>query len=59
VILEIADDGVGFDPAAVRERGGMGLRGMAERAEQLGGQLRIESEPGAGTIVQVQVEGDQ
>ena len=59
VILEIADDGIGFDPAAVRERGGMGLRGMAERAEQLGGQLRIESEPGAGTIVQVQVEGDQ
>jgi signal transduction histidine kinase len=54
-ILEIADDGIGFDPAAVQGRGGLGLRGMAERVEQLGGQLRIKSEPGAGTIVQVEV----
>ena len=58
IVLQIADDGVGFDPAAVRDRGGAGLRGMAERVEQLGGQLRIESEPGAGTTVRVQVEGD-
>jgi signal transduction histidine kinase len=54
-ILEIADDGIGFDPSAVQGRGGLGLRGMAERVEQLGGQLRIKSEPGAGTIVQVEV----
>lgn len=54
-ILEIADDGIGFDPVAAQERGGLGLRGMAERVEQLGGQLRIKSEPGAGTIVQVEV----
>ncbi len=54
-VLEIADDGIGFDPVAAQERGGLGLRGMAERVEQLAGQLRIKSEPGAGTIIQVEV----
>jgi len=55
-VLEIADDGVGFDLAAAQEGGGLGLRGMAERAEQLGGRLTVKSEPGMGTTVQVQVE---
>ena len=55
-VLEIADDGVGFDLAAAQEGGGLGLRGMAERAEQLGGRLTVNSEPGMGTTVQVQVE---
>ena len=36
VILEITDDGVGFDPATARETGGLGLRGIAERVAQLG-----------------------
>jgi signal transduction histidine kinase len=55
VILEIADDGDGFDPGAVRDRGGLGLRGMAERAEQVGGQLLVKSAPGQGTVVRVAV----
>jgi len=55
IMLEIADDGKGFDSVAAQEHGGLGLRGMAERVEGLGGQLMIKSEPGAGTIVQVQV----
>ena len=55
-MLEVADDGVGFDPSAAREGGGMGLLGMAERAEQLGGQLSTETEPGKGTIVRIQVK---
>lgn len=52
--LEIADDGVGFDPAvlAVREQEGhFGQRGLRERAEQLGGTSTITSRPGGGTTV--------
>ncbi|HJL00811.1 MAG TPA: sensor histidine kinase [Polyangiaceae bacterium LLY-WYZ-15_(1-7)] len=48
--LEVRDDGVGFDPAAVEE-GGHGLRGMRERAELLGGSLEIASAPGEGTAI--------
>jgi signal transduction histidine kinase len=55
VALEIADDGVGFDPGAARAGGGLGLRGMAERAARLGGRLAVESRPGAGTRVAVEV----
>jgi signal transduction histidine kinase len=54
VSLEIADDGVGFDVAA-RANGGLGLRGMRERVARLGGKLDIESAPGLGTRVRVEV----
>jgi signal transduction histidine kinase len=55
VILEVTDDGVGFDPAAAREQGGFGLRGMEERAARLGGNLIVQSSPGQGTRVRVEV----
>lgn len=55
VVLEIEDDGAGFDPARVaqpKETGeGLGLLGMRERLALVGGQLDIESEPGRGTRV--------
>jgi signal transduction histidine kinase len=51
LVLRVTDDGVGFDPAAVRG-GGFGLSSMRERAEGLGGKLRIESRPGGGTTVE-------
>ena len=47
-ILEIADDGIGFDPASVSDRG-LGLRSMRERIEAQDGELTVESTPGAGT----------
>ncbi len=50
---EVADDGGGFDPASVRE--GVGISGMRERASALGGRLKIESAPGRGTSVKVEV----
>ncbi|MFL5807191.1 MAG: sensor histidine kinase [Roseiflexaceae bacterium] len=53
--LEITDDGRGLDPTASRTRGGMGLRGMEERAAQLGGRLTVRSAPGAGTHILVEV----
>jgi len=51
VMLTIHDDGQGFDPLDVDEQGGVGLMSMRERANQFGGQIFIESEPGEGTIV--------
>jgi signal transduction histidine kinase len=55
VCLEIADDGMGFDPAKARASGGMGLVGMEERAQRINGRLEILSAPGKGTTVKVEV----
>jgi signal transduction histidine kinase len=49
LLVEVADDGPGFDPAASAT--GLGLVSMRERSERLGGQLSIESAPGSGTVV--------
>jgi len=56
VLLEIADDGCGFDPATVRStaQGHFGLTGIRERARQVHGQVTIESAPGNGTRVRVE-----
>lgn len=48
--LEIADDGHGFD-VGLRRESGNGLRNMAARMEEIGGQLRIRSTPADGTTV--------
>ena len=45
-----ADNGVGFDPASPRPRT-MGMASMRERAEGVGGAVRVETSPGAGTRV--------
>jgi len=55
VSLEIADDGVGFDTAAAVAGGGLGLDGMIERAAQMGGDLRLNSQPHQGTVIRVEV----
>ena len=52
-VLEIRDDGVGFDPDA---RGpGLGMRNMRERAFVAGGRLEVGSEPGRGTTVRLEL----
>jgi signal transduction histidine kinase len=53
VSLDVIDDGRGFDPASAAKSGGLGLIGMRERSEALGGRLEIESTPGEGTAVAV------
>ena len=55
VRMEIRDDGIGFDPGTAENRGGVGLSVMQERATEIGAQLKVESEPGAGTRVLVEV----
>jgi two-component system sensor histidine kinase UhpB len=54
VVLEVEDDGVGFDlDRTAGPRGGLGLIGMEERAQIGGGRLELETRPGSGTKVRV------
>jgi signal transduction histidine kinase len=55
-VVEVSDDGVGFDPEApdLRSRH-LGLTSMEERARELGGRLRIRSSPGEGTTVRIEL----
>lgn len=59
VTMRIHDDGRGFDAAAVERDTapgrGLGLLGMRERASLLGGSVRIESVPGAGTTIEAEL----
>ena len=55
VAFEVADNGQGFDPTDIREKGGLGLIGMQERVAKIGGQLTIRSAPGEGTKVTITV----
>lgn len=53
VWLEIADDGIGFDPNQASKAGGMGLRGMQERALEMGAEIEFISQVGSGAKVRV------
>ena len=53
LVAEVSDKGPGFDVRQRRRDGHLGLAGMRERAELLGGRLVVESELGAGTKVRV------
>jgi two-component system NarL family sensor kinase len=58
VRLRINDDGIGFNPVAASRllsEGHFGLAGMRERVEMVGGQLRIDSAPGQGTTIDVEM----
>jgi two-component system NarL family sensor kinase len=52
--MRVADNGTGFDSASV-PAGRFGLVGMSERARLLGGSLHVESAPGEGTAIAVEV----
>jgi NarL family two-component system sensor histidine kinase YdfH len=52
--IVVEDDGVGFDPAAI-ETGHLGLRGMTERAQLVGGTLMIVSAVGDGATIVLEV----
>ncbi|WP_395104787.1 GAF domain-containing sensor histidine kinase [Actinomadura sp. SCN-SB] len=64
VVLEVDDDGAGFDPAstgapaengAEPQAGGLGLASMRDRAESVGAALTIDAAPGNGTVVRLEV----
>ncbi len=59
VLLEVVDDGQGFDPSSVKEQAlrlhHIGILGMQERAELVGGKTKLISEPGGGTRVEIRI----
>jgi len=62
VVLDVCDDGVGFDPGALPEEpgrhGGLGFVGMRERVTALHGALTVESAPGQGCTLVVELPTD-
>jgi signal transduction histidine kinase len=60
IVLAVRDDGCGFNPSVARARSGrLGLTSMHERAQALGATLRIDSGPGAGTTVTLELAGPE
>jgi signal transduction histidine kinase len=55
LVLQIRDEGAGFDPAEVRSRPGLGLSSMEERVRLIGAALSLSSAVGLGTTVEVRV----
>ena len=54
LVLNVSDNGCGFDPAASK-RGSYGLLGMFERARLIGASLQIDSVMGSGTVVSISI----
>jgi signal transduction histidine kinase len=63
ISLEVSDDGAGFDREAVDTGTQLGIHGMRERAELVGGTLTVDSQPGQGTtirlVVPIEVESEE
>jgi signal transduction histidine kinase len=55
IVIVIEDDGVGFDVQSARNADQLGLLGIQERAEMLGGALLIDSTPNMGTTLVVEI----
>ncbi|MGW5739711.1 MULTISPECIES: GAF domain-containing sensor histidine kinase [Streptomyces] len=57
-VLSVSDDGCGFEPREIRRAGRhLGLVSMRDRAGGVGGRLTVESEPGKGTTIEMEVPG--
>jgi len=55
VTLMVEDDGQGFEPAALNGKGGIGLKNIQKRVADLKGNIHIDSQPGYGTTVTIDV----
>jgi len=58
-VTKAGDGWRGFEPEKADRSGGLGLRGMRERVQGIGGTLRVESSPARGTTIHVAVPADQ
>ena len=58
LIMSVIDDGKGFEYNPSEENEGMGLQNIHSRVQQLNGQIKIESSPGKGTEIQIEVPLD-
>jgi len=54
--MKVWDNGKGFDPTSAAQSGGQGLRGIEERIQRINGKLLVDSSPGNGTNIIVEVE---
>lgn len=55
LVLQVSDDGMGFDVAEAMKSPGLGLQSMTERAKLIGGEIHIHSEINRGTRIELQV----
>jgi two-component system nitrate/nitrite sensor histidine kinase NarX len=55
MIIEVKDNGIGFEPQEIHNRSEYGLKGMKERAEIIGADIQIVSHLGEGTTVQIRL----
>lgn len=55
VMLEVADDGIGFSPGQSRAGSGLGLHSMMQRMSLVGGALTVDTAPGTGTRIRAMV----
>jgi signal transduction histidine kinase len=55
LVAMVEDDGIGFDEETIQKENNLGLLGMRERAEMLGGEMSVESGAGKGTTILVEV----
>jgi len=55
IYLAVEDKGAGFNPAEVRDKPGLGLSSMRERVQLVGGNIKIDTEPGRGTSIHVSI----
>lgn len=55
LLLQVRDDGTGFETSEVSRKGGLGLKGIEENANRVGGDFTIQSQPGSGTVARLQV----
>jgi len=58
LVMEIIDDGVGFNPSTATRAGRIGLSVMQERAASIGGRLEIQSQIGNGTCIHIEVPNE-
>jgi len=53
ILVTISDNGAGFDPKSLNTDGHVGLEGMRERVQILGGTFQLQTAPGQGTVIRV------
>jgi PAS domain S-box-containing protein len=55
IVLRVRDDGTGFEAGAARKPQSFGLAGLRERVSLLDGELKVETAPGRGTLIEVRI----
>ena len=55
LLIDVEDDGKGFDPGILNNRNGIGWSNIRSRIDYLGGKIELKSSPGEGTIVHIEM----